>query len=304
MKYNKKALSFDEQANLLISRGMGIDDLQKLTNYLSNVNYYRLSGYWYIFKDKPKQGQERFLPNTCFNYIQDRYEFDRKLRLLVLDAIERIEVSIFRTRMVEKYTLRYGPFGYTVLENYNPRFPPYEFHKLMNEILNDEKRSHEEFITRYHDKYSNEKYLPLWMSAEIMSFGQLLTIFRNLSINIKQEISHEFNLFPMVLDSWLLSLNTIRNSCAHHVRLWNRPLGNPIKIPDKKHDPRWYSPIIVPENRLFTILTIVQYLLGYIVVENHWQTSLNALLNEYPTIPLIPMGFPENWQECPLWKNK
>jgi abortive infection bacteriophage resistance protein len=304
MNYTKHALSFREQSSLLISRGLIVDDPSELENYLQQVNYYRLSGYWFVFKDiNPTTGTETFKPGTTFQMIQGRYEFDRKLRLLLLDAIERIEVAILRTRMVETHTNRFGPFGYADKKNYNPKFTQADFKKLLNDIVQDEDRSHEEFIRRYRSKYTSETHLPLWMATELMSFGQLLTLYRNQDLSLKQTIARQFELFPMVLDSWLLTLNYIRNSCAHHARLWNRPLPLKIKLPDQKHDTRWYSPAQIPNNTNFSVITVVQYLLTYILPDNQWKNSIQQLLAAYPAIPLKPMGFPGKWQDLPLWRQ-
>lgn len=303
MQYNKPALTFQDQAKLLVARGLIVDNPGDLEKYLSQVNYYRLSGYWYVFKVIDQfTGEETFKPGTTFQMIHDRYEFDRMLRLLLMGALERIEVAIFRTKLVEVNTLRYGSFGYTEQKNYNPKLSSYDFLKLMNGISEDEGRSIEEFIIRYRAKYIAEKHLPLWMVTELMSFGQLLTLYRNQDLAVKQAISHQYNLFPMVLDSWLLTLNTIRNSCAHHNRLWNRPLHLMPKFPDKKYDPRWYVPDAIPDNRLYTALTIINYLLSYIAPTDSWKKAIENLLAAYPTVPLKPMGIPKNWQDSPLWK--
>jgi abortive infection bacteriophage resistance protein len=303
MNYTKSSLTFTQQAQRLIARGLIVENPQDLENYLSQVNYYRLSGYWYVFKqENPYTGEESFKPGTTFEMVRDRYEFDRRLRLLLLDAIERIEVAIFRTQLVEANTMAYGPFGYAEKSNYNPKFESSEFSKLLSDIRDDENRSYEEFVKRYRTKYIKERYLPLWMVAEFMSFGQLLTLYRNQHLAIKQSISHRYQLYPMVLDSWLLVLNTIRNMCAHHNRIWNRPLPLPARLPDRRKDPRWYVPDVVPENRLYTALTFTNYLLGYIVPNNPWKQSVKNLLAAYPDIPLAPMGIPETWQDSPLWK--
>lgn len=303
MRYTKPSLSFRDQATLLISRGLLVEDATELENYLSRVNYYRLSGYWYAFKNIDSfTGDEKFKPGISFNMIRDRYEFDRKLRLLFLDAIERIEVAIFRTQLVEANTLQFGPFGYVEQKNYNPKFSTDNLAKLLGDINQDENRSYEEFVKRYRAKYTSEPYLPLWMVAEFMSFGQLLTLYRNQHLSVKQSISHKYNLFPMVLDSWLLTLNTIRNICAHHNRLWNRPLPLPIKFPDRKYDARWHSPVSMPVDRLYAALTIVHYLLGFISPQAQWKRSVADLLARYPEVPLRPMGIPSDWQDSPLWK--
>src|SRR3972149_5889693 len=89
MKNTKTPLSFEDQAKLLIKRGLIVEGEVELVNYLSNVNYYRLSGYLYPFKRiDPTTNEESFVPNTNFSTIKKRYEFDRKLRLLLMDAIE------------------------------------------------------------------------------------------------------------------------------------------------------------------------------------------------------------------------
>lgn len=296
-------MTFEQQAELLISRGLIIEDRQELIEYLSRVNYYRLSGYWYVFKQVDSlTREEKFKPNTTLNLIKQHYEFDRKLRLLLMGAIERIEVAIFRTRMVEAHSLQFGAFSYAEYQNYNQkRFTHAAFIRLMGEISENQSKSNEEFILRYQQKYTDEAYLPLWMVTELMSFGSLLTMYRNFPMNIKRSIALDFELYSVVLDSWLLSLNTIRNACAHHARIWNRPLSILPKLPDSTNDSRWYHPVRIPNDRIFTILTMVQYLLNFIAPKDNWKSLLEALSGDYPEVQLKYLGFPNHWQDSPLW---
>lgn len=303
MKYTKPSLSFEDQAKLLISRGLIVDSPQVLVNYLKQVNYYRLSGYWYSFKlIDLNNGDESFRPNTTFSMIRERYEFDRSLRLLLMDALEKIEVSIFRTRLVAEITMRNGCFGHALKKSYNPKFSQMSFDSLLLDIEEDENRSKEEFIIRYRSKYSEEKYLPFWMAAELMSYGQLFTVYKNADIKIKQGIAREFNIYPPVLDSWLHTLNYIRNACAHHTRLWNKPLPLAPMIPDYHHDTRWYKPIPINNSRIFIVLVIINYLLNTIQGGHNWNNSVQKLLTSYSQIPLREMGFPRGWENLELWK--
>ena len=106
MKYTKPTLSFADQAQRLIDRGLIVESKDELIRCLSRVNYYRLSAYWYTFKViDPSTGKEQFAPDTTFSKIWRQYIFDRELRLLVMDAVEHIEVAILRTQMVERFTL-------------------------------------------------------------------------------------------------------------------------------------------------------------------------------------------------------
>lgn len=303
MKYQKPPLSFQEQAGLLIKRGLIVKNRDDLISYLSQVNYYRLSGYWYSFKTThPTSGREIFKPSTTFELIRDRYEFDRKLRLLLMDAIEKIEVTILRTRVIEAHTRQYGCFGYIEKSNYHPSFSEDDFAKLINQIIENEKIRKEEFINRYRKKYIFEEYLPLWMSVELMSFGQLFTFYRNQKYAFKQDFSRRFHVEAPVLDSWLHTLNYIRNACAHHVRLWNRVIPLPLSIPRKKHDSRWHDPSKFTNNRIFAVLTVIVYLLDCIDTASKWKHCIKDLIYTYPFIPLNEMGFPKEWQYVPFWK--
>lgn len=84
---------------------MEISDEPKASECLSRIGYYRLSAYWYssrmseVYTDPADNKQKTrvlddFRPGTKFSDALDFYVFDKKLRLLVLDALERIEVGI------------------------------------------------------------------------------------------------------------------------------------------------------------------------------------------------------------------
>lgn len=303
MKYTKPALSFEQQAQRLIDRGLMVREKNELVRHLSGVNYYRLSAYWYPFKQiDPANGEERFAPNTTFETIWRRYTFDRQLRLLIMDAVERVEVAVLRTRMVEQFTLLHGPFGYCDLKNFSPKLDQADYKRLLTEIDDSVNRSKEEFISRFQMKYTSETHLPLWMVAEVVTFGHLFTFYRSLNRVEQQSLSSVFNLYPPVLGSWLHSLNFIRNACAHHSRLWNRILPIRPQLPDQRNRPEWYSPVQFDNTHIFAVLTLLRYLLHFINPQSGWQVQLENLLVEYPEIPQSWMGFPPNWQDSPIWK--
>jgi abortive infection bacteriophage resistance protein len=263
-----------------------------------------LSAYWYPFKQiDSANGQERFAPKTTFEPIWRRYSFDRQLRLLIMDAVERVEVAVLRTRMVEQFTLQHGPFGYCDLKNFNPKFPKTDYKRLLSEIDDSVSRSREDFVGRFQRKYTSEPRLPLWMAAEVMTFGHLFTFYRNLNRAEQQTLSSAFNLFPPVLESWLHTLNFIRNACAHHSRLWNRIMPIRPQLPDQRHHPEWHSPVKFDNLHVFAVLTLLRYLLRYIDPQSDWQAQLENLLAKYSEIPLSWMGFPANWKDSPIWKS-
>jgi len=101
MKFNKGPLSFQQQLEQLEERGMTFPDKGRALNILSSISYYRLSAYWYTFYQLP-QDNHIFKPNTDFELVYNTYKFDRKLRILLFDQIERIEIAL-RTQLIYHY---------------------------------------------------------------------------------------------------------------------------------------------------------------------------------------------------------
>jgi abortive infection bacteriophage resistance protein len=297
MKYTKQPLTFEEQADLLISRGLQADR-ELLISRLKSVYYYRIISYLHPFKMK----DEKFKPGTTFEIVWRRYTFDRRLRVLLMDAIERIEIAL-RTQVGYHFSHARGPFGY--IDSINlPKLSQKEHEELMNRLREEAYRSKEILVELFRSKHGDvHSHLPLWIALEVMSFGILLTFFRGVEPGIKQKIAAEYGIPDKVLWSWLRSLNGIRNICAHHSRLWNRELGYKPLLPNKRKYPEWYAPFEVKNNRIFVILTILEYLLDKIAPQSKWSSRLRELLNEYGEIPLKSMGFPEGWMLNPIWKN-
>src|SRR5690625_669471 len=89
---NKPPLSFDDLVDRLVDRGLHVPDRGRALRYLRHIGYYRLSPYtipsllggpYHLSHD-----------GMSFDDILDLYVFDRKLRLLVMDALERVEVAV------------------------------------------------------------------------------------------------------------------------------------------------------------------------------------------------------------------
>jgi len=300
VKYEKPALTFAEQADRLLARGL-VADRSELWNLLKAVNYYRLSAYWYTFRIEGDP-DDRLFPGTTLAMVWNRYVFDRQLRLLVMDAIERVEVAI-RTQLVTRHVLNHGPFGYLSRDTL-PGIRVEDHRIFLEKIHKEAAKSREDFVLHYFGKYTLEHDLPLWMACELLTFGGTLTLFRNVATTIKCEIAAEYGVADRVLESWLLTLNFVRNICAHHGRLWNRGMGSKEPaIPREHKHPAWHKPVAIPSDRVFGVLTVLYYLLRQVAPKSHWQDRLLALFAQYPDVPPRFMGFPNNWRDCPIWKQ-
>ena len=295
MEYTKPPLSFEQQAELILSRGL-IADRDILVSRLQTVNYYRLSGYLYPYRNP----DDTFRDGTTLDNVWNHYCFDRELRSFVFDAIEKVEIAV-RTSVVYHFSHTYGPFGYLDYSKVcNIKYINYI--SLLHRLYNETSRSKEDFVKHFKETYNDcHPQLPLWMAVEIMTFGSLLTMFKGMNYSLKQEVSHDYSMNDEVFASWLLTLNYVRNICAHHGRLWNREIRITPRIPRKKKYPDWHDPITISEKRIFPVLTSLSYLISIISPECTWSDQVRKLLKKHPEISRISMGFPERWETSPLW---
>lgn len=307
MEYEKPWLSYEQQADLLIDeRGLSANR-ENLIRHLQEVGYYRLSGYWYIFKrsnisDSKGTHDERFIEGTTFDEIWSLYTFDRQLRLLALDAIERIEVY-FRSQLAYELAKETGPFGYLEPENL-PRLDEEEYSEFLERCETQYLRSSEPFVRHFKEKYGDSKELPpYWIMVNLMEFGTMLRLYKGASSEIRNELAGKLGVTTRVLKSWLVALNTTRNICAHHARLWNKGIGTRPVIPTKAKNPEWYEPFQIRADRTCGILTILSYLLERVASDTSWRSKLFSLLETRSADELNRMGFTDGWKESPLWKS-
>lgn len=302
MKYAKPPLTLEQQADQLISRGMA-GDRDLMISRLRGVSYYRLSGYWYPFRmpraTDPNLRDDCFRSGTTFDEVWNRYVFDRRLRLLVMDAVERIEIAV-RSQLAYHHSHRHGAFAYEQDPKSLSSVSPDKRQRFLDDLAKQYEVSTDTFAEHFRAKYGDEhECLPVWMACEVMTFGGMLTFHRGCHPDIRREIAAKFDVHDKVFDSWLLALNTVRNICAHHGRLWNREFGTKPKIPNK--DMAWHKPVAVSGDRVFGILTVCKWALGHVAPQSGWHNRIRQLFNEFPSVPKVSMGFPANWEECPIW---
>ncbi len=297
-KYDKPALSIEQQVKFLSKQGLVINEYESVRQVLSVVSYYRLSGYLLPFKHPHNQKNEprQFQSNTTFDKIWRLYQFDRELRLLVSDAIEKIEVA-FRTALVNVTTVKLDPFWYTELSHFRSS-EHYDF--IMKNIQATLKSKQELFIKHYFQKYNAPNYPPLWMMIETLSFGLCSKLFKNIrSKSLRQEIANYFGAHTTILESWLMTLSYTRNLCAHHARLWNRWFVNPPLIP--KTEPLKEYFFTTTNYKFHIVAYTIQKLLEKISPKSNWKNKLFDLFEKYEEYPGEQMGFENDWRKDLFW---
>ncbi len=315
--YNKPPLTFQQQVELLKSRGLEITDEQRAIRHLTNISYYRLSAYMLPFKIRENgQYTDQFITGTKWENIHALYVFDRKLRLLVFDAIERIEIGL-RTQIIYQLSLKYGSHWhdrsdiFKLSSKYSKRtgktITTDIFHDLQQHIQTLLVSNHAEvFIKHYKARYDEPVTPPSWMSVETLYFSHLSKICENLRQRADRvAIASRFDLPPEIFCSWLHTINNIRNICAHHGRLWNRTID---VVPEKLHVSKsnvkiWITePERVKRSKIYYFLCMINYLLQTVNPTSDFKNRLSKLLYDYPNVALWEMGFPKHWQRETMWK--
>lgn len=312
--YDKPALSPDEHLTKLKSRGLNIPDEVRACRYLANISYFRLSAYTRPFY-VPKETTHHFLPGTGFDDVLMLYVFDRELRLLLTDAIERLEVAL-RAQLTNTLGEHYGPHGYLEPKTFDSRYN----HAWLIDKLTEEAQAREveTFMAHYREKYTAAPTQPpVWMAMELLTFKAISTLFANLrDENDTKLISQHFGWPHKVLTSWFRSLSDLRNLCAHHMRVWNREFGSrpvmprkvaanwpqiPDAIPSGAHLDT--AQTINPQRRLYMQLVVIETLMQIVNRESRWAERLVQLLDAHPQVSRAHMGFPPGWEQEAIWRN-
>ncbi len=301
MEYLKDHLPLGDQAQRLLDRGL-IADKEELIRRLAAVSYYRLSGYLFPLREP---GSDNFQEGSELLVVWARYCFDRRLRVLLLDAIERVEVAV-RTHLVYHFSRVHGPFGHTHEGNL-PRLKIREYIEWREALIEETQRSKEAFKDHFFKKYGDcHQNLPIWMVSELMSMGSMLTFYKGVEKSVQDQVAAHFGMPDEQLLGWLRALYGARNICAHHARMWNRILGYAPGLPQKNKHPEWHlknekGKNLIVGNRAGMILFVCHQFLKLISPTSQWQQRVNELFAEYPEIPIREMGLPADWQQHPLW---
>lgn len=324
-QYGKPHLSFDEQLDLLIGRGLICSDRPGAAAALERIGYYRFSGYVYPFREMLPPDEQRLAspthfrsegirPGTRFEDVLAVWKFDRMLRLLILDALETIEIGV-RARLAYTLGLR-EPFGH---------LDPAHLGDRAREPADDDdtaRSRHDRWVEDHredieanrHDDYLRHnlhKYdeLPIWIAVETMSFGRLVTLFQLLDPADQTQIARSLSVRGKgLLTTWLKALNYLRNTCAHHARVWNRSLTYTLK---KMTDSQVREPLhhlcgVAPTKKIYSALAVAAYLVTEIDPDSGWSTKARQHLLNFPDVPhlapTVQMGLPPDWQEQSLWR--
>ena len=299
--FNKQAITIAQQIDQLKTRGLSIPNEALATAYLSNISYYRLGEYWYVMQSDKEN--HIFKLNSNFTDVVALYNFDAKLRILLFEVIEKIEISL-RTKLIYHLSHEIDPWWF---QNFTLFTDSMALVKTLANLEEELSRTKDVTIKNHKKKHREDlRFPPAWKSLEQTSFGALSKLYGNLKPNVKSKdtIAKELGVVNHTyLPSWLQSIAQIRNFCAHHSRLWNRNLPGAPKLLSKPPN-AWV--LDVPKQhefqKLYIHMCLMKYMLNVIQPNNDFTQQLDNLFSTYPNVDPHALGMKPNWQQEPLWK--
>lgn len=299
----KEPLTIAQQLQRLKDRGMLFKSEEKAIHFLSTISYYRLKGYWWDMQfDKE---HHLFKPHSYFETVIEYYNFDRHLKSILFDAIERIEIAL-RTKIIYYMSLSFGALWHFDEQLFNNKKHHASFIKNTKREFN---YSNETFIKDHKQKHGENafKTCPSWKILEIVSMGNLSKLYKNIRHNAaeKSKIANEMGLnLHSELSSWLEAIVYVRNIIAHHSRLWSRNMIKKPKYNISNPMRNWLDMPLseVQHKKLFLIICTLIYLSNVVAPKNKIKHSIKELIKNNPNIPIYKLGFLGNWQTYPLWR--
>jgi len=281
---------YDELLQVLTDRKMVIQDPLRAQRKLTQVGYYRLSGYWYTARkykwldDGNKEIYNEFHSNTKFEDVFDLYLFDKHLRLEISDAVERIE--IFLRTIIAHELGSIDPVAYLDKKQFSKgafdpdsKIPNYVDWLIRHQKLLDD--SKEDCIIHYR---KNKQPIPIWVACEVWDFGTMSRLFSMLSGKNQDLICKRVDIDNRkALENWLINLNGIRNRCAHHSRVFNKPSLRGLILPQKGY----FNLLDLSRNekdRLYGLITVIWFLLKKIGNNSRWIYRIADLVDNMPNV--------------------
>lgn len=319
--YLKKFSTHAEQIALLEQRGMVVADHAKAEACLARIGYYRLSAYMYPFRLLGQENgktvvRDQFYGRPDFDDVVGFYIFDKNLRIMVSDALERIEVALraeiaHRLGAVDPLAHRNaarldGKFSIGMSRRTGRKHLTLHQDWLDSQDGNFQ-RSKEDFAKHFRKKYSGHP--PIWIATEAWDWGALSNFYPGMKAADRNAIAAKYGtLTSPEMEAWIHAMNDVRNVCAHHSRLWNRGLKVTLKWPAVG-----VMPLLDHINgsthslsRLYGVLLAMVTIMKVLHPATEWHKRMrDFILQSAPSNPVIDCskaGFPNGWEKEGIWR--
>jgi len=302
----KSFKTLDEQIDILISRGLVINDVDKAKKILLRENYFFINGYRHLFMKSWKDTS--FIPGTTFEELYAMFVFDRKVRNIFFKNLLIVENNI---KSLISYQLS-KQYGYHEREYLDPKnftkdsMKVRQVHDVLNKVKRQIRVNGKQHTATMH-YINNYGYIPLWILVKVLSFGIISELFNILDESDKISISSNYDVEPETLEIYLTILSNYRNLCAHEDILYDHRTQK--SIPDSRYHyllniDTVDDEYIYGKNDLFSVVIILKQLLTEVEFRdfmNEVGYEIDILEGKTNILPinnfLNKIGFPDNYRD-------
>lgn len=302
----KEFKTLDEQIEILQSRGMIINDIEKTKSLLLRENYFFISGYRHMFLKSSKD--KNFIEGTTFEELYSVFQFDRSFRNILFKNLLIVENNL---KSVMSYCLS-RKYGVKEKDYLKPSNFSQDMKKIrqVNDVLNKLKRQIK-LNGRQHSAtlhyLSNYGYVPLWILVKLLSFGMINELYSILKPEDKLAVADYYNLDVETLGTYIALLSNYRNLCAHEDIVFEHRTQK--IVPDTQYHRLLNLPVMNDEyiygkSDIFAVVIMLKQMLNKsdfrdLINEIDYELSLlDGRVNIIPQEKILDrMGFPLNWKE-------
>lgn len=182
---------------------------------------------------------QKYISGTKFEDILKLYYFDQELSDMIFSMISKIEIAL-RVRLVDALLIHGDAL---ILQDSSIFKDKKRYWQNISTIASEIARSNDVFIKHNFDKHEGE--VPVWAVVEVLSFGTLSKIIKNLKTGIGSTYTvlannykymskkgNRVNPSQKMFASWVQGVSVLRNMCAHNSRIYNRTIHTTPEIPD------------------------------------------------------------------------
>jgi abortive infection bacteriophage resistance protein len=295
--------TLDEQIEILKSKNLIINDVDKAKDVLFRENYFFINGYRRLFSPITK----RFENGTTFEELYATFSFDRNIRNIMFKNILIVENNI-KSIMSYQLSKKYGYKQSDYLKEANFDQDPLKVRQVRDVLRKMERQirsnsKHHLATSHYSNKYG---YIPMWVVVKVLSMGIIAEFYNILKSEDQNVINDYYKIDTDTMYIYLQMLSNFRNMCAHEDILYDyRPQKQiPNTLCHKLLDiPMIEGEYIYGKNDLFSLVIVLKQLLTdseFVELKNEISYEIDILDGKIDSVSLDDilnrMGFPSNWK--------
>jgi len=299
--------TLDEQVNILKSKGLIVNDIEKAKEVLFRENYFFVSGYRHLFQ-RYGYGSD-FIAGTTFEELYATFVFDRNIRNIMFKYILIVEnnvKSIISYQMSRKYG--YKEKEYLDPKNFNQdSLKVRQVYDVLNKVKRQIRVNGKQHTATLH-YINNYGYIPMWILVKVLSFGIISELYGILKPEDQISIASFYGLNPNTMSTYLQLLSNFRNLCAHEDMLYDHRTQRQIPnckyhtfLDIEKDDEGEFK---YGKNDLFALIIIMKEMLTIDEFDDMFyqiRYEIDILDGKVNTVPLSTIlskiGFPDNFRE-------